>query len=362
MTRNAGRVRTTLVVLLLALGLTAGAGSLSAALAQTTETEQQFWHIPVWVQPGAWQDSTVLFPNRCPGGFHGPLPDSLREQARTLTVRFLRNRRVEALPGFGGYRVYRGTSSPDTSTLVLVRRYSVNSGDTPLWNFSRVNTTTLEFECRGGVVHDSIATYVDPDSSGSYQKVCRRVNAAGQCLSKGDSIWALVAPSGPHDGFRTWYTVTYEAKNLSDNDYTEMFVPDTSDDYARCDSAGDPATCPNLNNKLANMTAEPIEPTAGPTANLLTVTVVPNPFRESERWDRPDGHEAHFINLPAQAKIRIYTVAGDLVRELQHSDTVRDFERWDLKNANGRDVVSGIYMYRVEAGSFSAQNRFVVIR
>jgi hypothetical protein len=362
MTRNAGRVRLTLVVLLLALGLTAGAGSLSVALAQPAETLQQYWHIPVWVQPGAWQDSTVLYPNRCGGSFHGPLPDSLRKQERTLTVRFLRSRRIEALPQFGGYRIYRGINSPDTSTLVLVRRYSVNGGDSPLWNFSTVNPTTLEFECRGGVMYDSVATYVDPDSSGSYQKVCRRVNAAGQCLSRGDSVWALVAPPGPHDGFRTWYTVTYEAKNLSDNDYAELFVPDTSDGYARCGSVGDPATCPNLNNKLANMTAEPVEPTAGPTANLMTVGVVPNPFRESERWDRPDSHELHFINLPSQAKISIYTVAGDLVRELQHNDTVRDFERWDLKNADGRDVVSGIYMYRVVAGSFTAQNRFIVIR
>jgi len=41
---------------------------------------------------------------------------------------------------------------------------------------------------------------------------------------------------------------------------------------------------------------------------------------------------------------------------------VRDFERWDLKNANGRDVASGIYMFRIEADAFFAQNRFVVIR
>jgi hypothetical protein len=50
------------------------------------------------------------------------------------------------------------------------------------------------------------------------------------------------------------------------------------------------------------------------------------------------------------------------VRELNHDDAVRDFERWDLKNANGKDVTSGIYMYRIEAGSFFAQNRLVVIR
>jgi hypothetical protein len=362
MIRNAGRVRFSLAIVLLALALLAGAGSLSVATAQTAETPQQFWHIPVWVQPGAWQDSTVLFPHHCEGSFQGPLPDSLRPQARTLTVRFLRSRRVEARADFGGYRIYRVTNSPDTSALVLLRRYSLNEAGSPLWNLSTVDPTTLEFECGSAAAYDSVATFVDPDSSGSYQKVCRRLNAAGQCLSKGDSVWALVAPPGPHDGFRTWYTVTYEARNLVDNSYGELFVPDTSDGYARCRVAGDASTCPNLNSRLANMTTEPIEPTAGPTADLLTVSVVPNPFRESETWDHPGGNEVHFINLPSQAKIRIYTVAGDLVRELTHNDVVRDFERWDLKNGNGKDVVSGIYMYRVEAGTFTAQNRFIVIR
>jgi hypothetical protein len=348
--------------MLLALALVAWAGSPPVARAQTGETPQQFWHIPVWVQAGAWQDSTVLYPQRCGGRFQGPLPDSLRTQARTLTVRFLRNRRVEARPDFGGYRVYRGVGSPDTSALVLLRRYSVNAGDSPLWHFSRVDTATLELMCGEVPAYDSVATYVDPDSSGSFQKVCRRVNALGQCLSRGDSVWALVAPPGPHDGFRTWYTVTYEAKNTLTNTYEELFVPDSTDTTRCGPPPWRPGNCPNLNSKQGNMIAEPVEPTVGPTSNLRTVGVVPNPFRERESWDRPDGNEVHFTNLPPKARIRIFTVAGDLVRELSHDDLVRDFERWDLKNADGRDVVSGIYMFRVEAGSFAEQNRFIVIR
>jgi len=350
------------VLFLLALALVAGAGSLTVAHAQPAETPAQFWHIPVWALSGAWQDSTVLFPSRCEGVFQGPLPDSLRPQPRTLTVRFLRSRRVEARADFGGYRIYRCTSSPDTTTAVLLRRYSVNDGDSPLWHFSRVEPTTLEFRCNGAQAYDSVLTFVDPDSTGALVKVCRRVDHLGRCLSKGDSVWALVAPPGPHDGFRTWYTVTYEAQNTFDNNYEEMFVPDSSDGYARCGQPGVPSTCPNLNSKAGNMIAQPAEASAAPTENLTTVAVVPNPFRARESWDRPDGNEVHFINLPAKARIRVYTIAGDLVRDLAHDDPVRDFERWDLKNANGKDVASGIYMYRIEAGTFTTQNRFVVIR
>jgi hypothetical protein len=352
------------VLVLLALALAAGAGSLSAAHAQPAETPQQFWHIPVWARPGAWQDDTALYPNSCVGSL-APRPDSLVEKSRAVTVRFLRSRRVEARPDFGGYRIYRCTNTPDTTTAMLVRRYSVNTGDEPLWHFSQVSTsdpTSLPFRCGGAVVHDSVLTFVDPDSSGALGKVCRRRDAEGRCTSPGDSVWALMTVAGPHDGFRTWYTVTYEADNTIDNTYEDLFVPDTGDDYARCGEYGVAATCPNLNNKLANMIAEPVEPTAGPALNLQTVAVVPNPFRGRESWDPPASNEVQFTHLPPKARIRIYTVAGDLVRDLNHDDLVRDFERWDLKNASGRDAVSGIYMYRVESGAFFAQGRFIVIR
>jgi hypothetical protein len=181
------------------------------------------------------------------------------------------------------------------------------------------------------------------------------VDEFGRCVSQRDSIFVLMAPPGPHNGFRNWYSITYEARNVSDNLYEDMFVKDPS--------CTDPDTtrCLNLNNKLRNLVG-PFEPTPGPTANLNAVSVVPNPFRAAEAWDQPGGNEVQFINLPAEARIRIYTLAGDLVRDLRHSDPARDFERWDLKNGRGEDVVSGIYVYRVESGVFTHQSRFVVIR
>jgi hypothetical protein len=364
MIRKAGRDPSIPALVLLALALVAGAGSLSASQARSAETPAEFWRIPVWVQPVAWQDDTALNPDSCVGRLQ-PRSDSTRQQPRTMTVRFLRSRRVEARADFGGYRVYRCTNSSDTSTAVLLRRYSVNKGDSPLWHFSRVDTSSagsLPFKCGGMVAHDSVLTFVDPDSSGNLVKVCREVDHLGRCVSLRDSVWAFVAPPGPHDGFRTWYTVTYEAKNLIDNTYEDLFVPDSSDTSKCGPPPWRPGNCPNLNHKSANMTAEPIEPTGGPTGNLQAVAVVPNPFRGREAWDRPDGNEVHFINLPPRAKIRIYTVAGDLVRELSHNDPTRDFERWDLNNTNGKAVASGVYMYRIESGSFSVQNRFVIIR
>ena len=343
-------------VQVLTLAVMAGAGASRAHAASN------FPDIPVWAEVGAWHDSSLVSRNRCVGSFQGPLADSLGAStltgsaARAVTVRFLRDRVTEARPDFGGYRVYRMTNTLDSSRAVLIRRFSLNNGSEVTWNFSRLNPVTMNYICNGSVVHDSIVTFVDPDSNGQYQKVCRHA-VNGVCVPRGDSILVLVAPPGPHDGFLTWYSVTIERKNTTDPDYEDLFVPDP----AHCTDPQNPATCQNVNNKLHNL-AGPVEPTGGPTPNTERVLVVPNPYRGSEVWDRPGQGEVHFINLPAQSRIRIYTAAGDLVRELEHSDTVRDFERWDLKNSAGQLVASGIYMYRVEAGSFHFQNRLVLIR
>ena len=229
---------------------------------------------------------------------------------------------------------------------------------------SRISPTYLQFigplgsNCAGQVVNDSIVTFVDPDSNGSYQKRCRIEDSQGRCLTVGDSMMMLVAPPGPHDGFRTWYAITYEAFNTSDATFEDLFVPDP----AHCTDPLNPLTCSNLNHKGANITSVYVEPTGGPTANLERVGVVPNPYRAHAPWDPVAGNELHFINLPNRATIKIFTVAGDLVTTLEHNDPVRDFERWNLKNGDGRAIASGIYMYRVESGTFSFQNRFVVIR
>jgi len=307
------------------------------------------------------------------GGFCPTCPDTIVERPRTLTLRILRDRHAEARREFGGYRIYRVTLAPDSTRMVLIRRYSVNPGDNLSWYFSRVDTAdaTHPFKKNGVVVHDSVITFVDPDSNGHYEKVCRRVDNQGRCISRGDSIFVLVAPPGPHDGIPTYYAVTYEARNAGqDASYEDQYVPgpDVFDNYARCGTVGDPNTCPiiNLNHKLLNVTPAPgqptLEPTRGPTSDLERVYVVPNPYRGGEVWDQPGTNEIHFINLPAVSRIKIFTVAGDLVREIEHNDPVRDFERWDLQNAKGEAVISGIYVYRIESDTFTHQSRFIVIR
>ncbi len=331
-----------------------------------------FPRIPIWAYPGAYQDiahTVSPYTTLCAGLTPGTPADSVRDPVRSVTVRFLRDRVAEARPDFGGYRIYRVINTPDSTKMELIRRYSVQPNDIDLWFMSRVDPTDLQFKCGGTVVHDSIATFLDPDSSGSLQKICPRIDPkTNRCTV--DSVFRIIIPPGPHDGFVTYYSVTYELYNSGlEGTYEDMFVPDTNGTIRPCGNPADHGTCANLNNKLANL-SNPVVPSGGATQNLEKVVVVPNPYRATEEWDVGGNHDIHFVNLPLRAKIKIYTLAGDLVQTLNHDarpngsdiSDVRDFERWNLKNSSGRDVSSGIYMFRVESDAFSFQGRFIVIR
>jgi hypothetical protein len=68
-----------------------------------------------------------------------------------------------------------------------------------------------------------------------------------------------------------------------------------------------------------------------------------------------------FIGLPEHAKIRIYTVAADLVRTLEHHDAESDIEPWDLTNDAGEEIAPGVYVYQVEAEGLGTKEGKVMI-
>jgi hypothetical protein len=100
------------------------------------------------------------------------------------------------------------------------------------------------------------------------------------------------------------------------------------------------------------------------------IYVVPNPYYGQASWDLvpnpkdPTGTHVDFMNLPMGSwKIKIYTLAGDLVRILEN-DGPRDLGqiKWDLVSRNGQDVVSGIYLYVVESQYGNQAGKILILR
>lgn len=80
------------------------------------------------------------------------------------------------------------------------------------------------------------------------------------------------------------------------------------------------------------------------------VNVFPNPYFGQNLEERdPLNRYVTFTHLPATAKIRIFTLAGDVVRTIDHSNGT--FERWDLRNQDGIPVASGIYIVHIDLGN-----------
>jgi hypothetical protein len=83
--------------------------------------------------------------------------------------------------------------------------------------------------------------------------------------------------------------------------------------------------------------------------DLERINVVPNPYYgyhsgEMNAFDR----WVQFTFLPEKCTIRVFDLAGNLVRKMQKDDARTPFLRWDMKNEYGLPVASGIYVYHVE--------------
>ena len=99
--------------------------------------------------------------------------------------------------------------------------------------------------------------------------------------------------------------------------------------------------------------------------NLLSdVKVVPNPFVAWNEWQFDGGlHRVSFINLPEKCKIYIYTVAGDLVKILEHDERFSGETFWNLLNESNQTIAYGLYVYVVEtAGGKSKIGKFAIIK
>jgi hypothetical protein len=74
-------------------------------------------------------------------------------------------------------------------------------------------------------------------------------------------------------------------------------------------------------------------------SDLSRVKAYPNPYRGDKH------SQVIFDNLTANVKIRIYTLTGELVREIREQDGDRAY--WDVRNKDGERVSSGIYIYHI---------------
>ena len=162
------------------------------------------------------------------------------------------------------------------------------------------------------------------------------------------------------DGFIKYYEYEYTFKDLLPT--VKYWVNVTSFDY------GSPRS--GLAALETSTTLLPIAAYPLPTSELvagdnLEVFVYPNPYRVDADY-RERGFEArgesnlddarvrrvHFANLPPKCTIRIYSLDGDLISEIDHDypagDALANHDTWNLITRNSQQIVSGLYYWVVE--------------
>jgi hypothetical protein len=110
----------------------------------------------------------------------------------------------------------------------------------------------------------------------------------------------------------------------------------------------------------------------------LGVYVYPNPYRIDagyaqagyENRDRTRSAErsraVHFANLPRICTIRVYTLSGDLVREIKHyypeGGPESMHEKWNLISRNTQAITTGIYIWSVSSEMGEQLGKLVIIK
>jgi uncharacterized membrane-anchored protein len=96
--------------------------------------------------------------------------------------------------------------------------------------------------------------------------------------------------------------------------------------------------------------------TASAVPNIIAQSY-PNPFN-------PETHIYYALNTPENVRVQIFNVAGQLIRtfDMGYQPVGSYSVRWDGRNESGDQTASGVYLYRIQAGTHAVTNRMVLLK
>lgn len=111
-------------------------------------------------------------------------------------------------------------------------------------------------------------------------------------------------------------------------------------------------------------------PVNAPRSSLSDVRVVPNPYIISSTWERKrlgdpklgePVRDISFTNLPGICTISIFTLDGNLVKTIEHTNgTGTAF--WDLRSFANQLIATGVYVYHIKSTAGEKVGKFAVVR
>jgi hypothetical protein len=219
----------------------------------------------------------------------------------------------------------------------------------PMWDEFDFNIGTSE-DCPSPVLLEdtpqiqtiALNTESDPTTGDTYTGFVLYLNAeyhffVTDQVPENGTVWTLRAYSG---------ALRVNSASVDTDDpsgYTYYPSWDPGDDGT--DAELRPAFIPGLNIVWRTEAGTSV---VAPT-DLRSVHTVPDPYLATSAYDRsPTSKQLMFVNLPPRATIRIYTLTGVLVNQIEHDDPTGGGRAiWGLRNRNNQFVASGVYFYHV---------------
>ncbi len=129
---------------------------------------------------------------------------------------------------------------------------------------------------------------------------------------------------------------------------------------------------------IGSVVAYPLSSAGEVSDRNLKAYVYPNPYIIEDEYaiagfENRKGNLAterarrlNFANLPAKCIIQIFSLDGDLIREIDHDkdplDPTASHDEWDMITRNTQSIVSGLYYFVIDSGEKSQVGKFVIIK
>jgi hypothetical protein len=295
---------------------------------------------------------------------------------------------------FEGYKIYYGEDNRSTD-FVFVASYDRLDYQVHVFYALQRRWEIMEIP----LTYDSLVTLYgpnfDPETYNSEQNPTEQrtgINPTGRPTYFTPQYWnmsELDDPYGVHkpyphanlsdssdtteDGFHRYYEYEYVLDNLAPA--KPLWISVTAFDYGsrmHMLSALESSVLQNATYGWPLASNEEVE------SEGLEVIVYPNPYRIDggyaragyENRDRIRSAERtraiHFANLPRICTIRIYTLVGDLVREIKHyrpdSGPEAQQETWNMLSRNTQMITTGIYIWSVTSEMGEQIGKLVIIK
>jgi hypothetical protein len=172
--------------------------------------------------------------------------------------------------------------------------------------------------------------------------------------------------------YHKYYEYEYTIEGLRPSQFEYFAV--TAFDFGNPENGLEPLESSPLSNYVK---VYPIYSAENVDSLGIGVSVYPNPYKidagySENGYENPSGRgieyerRIHFINLPEECVIKIWTTDGDLVREIHHPDQLfsetNSSAYWDLITRNTQAIVSGLYIYSIESDQGTQLGKIVVIK